>query len=50
MLASEPTNYVEVAMPERYYQIGPEKVGLLMDGKDFATDTIHFNSVALRAQ
>ena len=50
MLASEPTNYVEVAMPERYYHIGPEKVGLLMDGKDCATATVRVNSVALRAQ
>ena len=45
-----PTNYMEVAMPERYFEIGLEKVGLLMDGKDCVTDTVRVNSFVSRAQ
>ena len=39
-----------LAMPERYFEIGLEKVGLLMDGKDCVTDTVRVNSFVSRAQ
>ncbi len=45
-----PMNYIEVAMPERYYAIGLDKVGLLMDGKDCVTDTVRVNSFLSRSQ
>ena len=45
-----PKNYMEVAMPARYFEIGLDKVGLLMDGKDCVTDTIRLNSFLSRAQ
>jgi hypothetical protein len=50
MNIERPTNYMEVAMPERYFQIGLQKVGLLMDGKDCVTDTVRVNSFVSRAQ
>ena len=46
----KPTNYIEVAMPQRYFDIGLDRVGLLMDGKDCVTDTIRLNSFLSRAQ
>ena len=45
-----PLNYMDVAMPERYFQIGLQNVGLLMDGKDCVTDTVRVNSFVARAQ
>eukprot|EP00956_Cyclotella_meneghiniana_P026545 scaffold57673_cov45-Cyclotella_meneghiniana.AAC.2 len=47
---SRPLNYIDVAMPERYYEIGLDRVGLLMDGKDCTTDTIRVSSFISRAQ
>ena len=41
---------MDVAMPERYFQIGLQNVGLLMDGKDCVTDTVRVNSFVSRAQ
>ena len=46
----KPTNYIDVAMPERYFEIGLSNVGLLMDGKDCVTDTVRVNSFVSRAQ
>ena len=37
-------------MPERYFEIALEKVGLLMDGKDCVTDTVRVNSFVSRSQ
>jgi len=47
---NRPLNYIEVAMPQRYIDIGLEDVGLLMDGKDCVTDTVRLNSFISRAQ
>ena len=41
---------MEVAMPQRHFEIGLDKVGLLMDRKDCVTDTVRVNSFVLRAQ
>ena len=49
-LTARPTNYIEIAMPERYYEIGLQNVALLMDGKDCVTDTVRVNSFVSRAQ
>ena len=43
-------NYIDVAMPQRYFDLGLETVGLLMDGKDIITDTVRLNSFLSRSQ
>lgn len=45
-----PYNYIDIAMPERYFKIGLEKVVLLMDGKDCVTDTVQVSSFVSCAQ
>ena len=47
---TRPLNCIEVAMPESHYQLGLQKVGLLMDGKDCTTDTVRVNSLTYRDQ
>ena len=44
-----PLNFIDVAMPQRYIELGLHKVGLLMDGKDCVTDTVRVSSLISRA-
>lgn len=37
-------------MPQEYFDLKMDHVGLLNDGKDFVTDTIRVNSCVSRAQ
>ena len=41
---------IDRSMPERYYEIGLDKVGLLMDEKDCVTDTMRVSSFVSHAQ
>lgn len=43
-------NYIDIAMPERYFEIGLERVGLLMNGKECVTDTVRVCFFKPRAQ
>ena len=49
-VTERPLNYFEAAMPIRYFELGLDKVGLLMDGKDCVTDTVRVNSFISRSQ
>ncbi len=44
-----PLNIYDAAMPTRYIELGLNKVGLLMDGKDCITDTVRVSSLISRA-
>lgn len=44
-----PLNFIDVAMPQRYIELGLHKVGLLMDGKDCVADTVRVSSLISRA-
>mmetsp|Transcript_24054 Transcript_24054/g.47786 ORF Transcript_24054/g.47786 Transcript_24054/m.47786 type:complete len:222 (+) Transcript_24054:1633-2298(+) len=49
-VTERPLNYFEAAMPIRYFELGLDKVGLLMDGKDCVTDTVRVNSFISSSQ
>jgi hypothetical protein len=38
--AIDESNYFDAAMPQGYIDSGMENVGVLVDGKDFVTDSI----------
>jgi hypothetical protein len=47
---SHVTNFIDIALPEEYFSLGLQDVGLLNDGKDFLTDTVLLNSCLSRGQ
>lgn len=42
-------NYIDVAMPKEYFDLGLENVGFLNDGRDFVTNSVQINSCVNRA-
>jgi hypothetical protein len=48
--AIDESNYFDAAMPQGYIDSGMENVGVLVDGKDFVTDSIRYCSFLNRSQ